>query len=247
MIWVATLVSTLLVSLVSFVGVFLLSIKGRTFSRLLLWLICFAAGALLGNIFFHLIPETYHNVSNLTLASCLLVGGFLFFLLIDRFLQNRVHSAENQNVSTYGYLCLYSDAVHNFTDGVLIAIAFMTSFQAGMAVTFAILLHEIPQEFGDFGILVKAGFSRSKALIYNFLSACTAIFGALLTLWIGKVMQNFSTYILPIAAGGFLYIATVGLLPEIFRSSTRKNFVFCLIFICLGLLTMFLSFANGNL
>lgn len=247
MIWISTIISTILVSLVSFVGIFLLSIKRQVFNRLLLWLICFAAGALLGNSFFHLIPETYHTINNITLASGLIVGGFLFFLLIDQVLQNRTHSVENKKVSAYGYLSLYSDAVHNFTDGVLIAVSFMTSFEAGVAVTFAILLHEIPQEFGDFGILIKAGFTRRKALFYNFLSACTAIFGALLTLWIGGTMQNFSTYIIPIAAGGFLYIATVNLMPEIFRSCSRRNFVIYLFFICLGLLVMFLSFESSNM
>ncbi|MDR2824688.1 MAG: ZIP family metal transporter [Prevotellaceae bacterium] len=239
MICLATLISTFLVSLVSFVGIFLISVKGKTFSQLLLWLICFAAGALIGNCFFHLIPETYHSISNLTLAAGLIVGGFLFFLLIDQFLYHHAHKSENKKISTYGYLSLYSDTVHNFTDGVLIAIGFTTSFEAGVAVTVAILLHEIPQEFGDFGILIKAGFTRRKALIYNFLSGCAAIVGALLTLCVGTVMKSFSTYILPIAAGGFLYIATVNLLPEIFRSCTRKNFGICLIFIILGLLIMF--------
>jgi len=244
MIWIATLISSVLVSLVSFVGIAFLSIKQETFNRLMLWLICFAAGALLGNSFFHLIPETYHSINNLTLASGLIIGGFLFFLLIDQLLRNHAHHTDNQNIHTFGYLNLYSDAIHHFTDGVLIAIAFMTSFEAGIAVSFAILLHEIPHELGDFGILIKAGFSRRKALIYNFLSGCTAIFGAILTLWIGSAIQNFSIYIIPIAAGGFLNIATMSLLPEIFRSSTRKNIAVYLIFICLGLLLMYLSFES---
>ncbi|MCL2598216.1 MAG: ZIP family metal transporter [Paludibacter sp.] len=247
MIWISTLISTILVSMMSFAGIFLLSAKKQTFNRLLSWLICFAAGTLLGNSFFHLIPETYHAISSLTIASGLIAGGFLFFLLIDQLLHNHAQHAENNEVSAYGYLSLYSGAVHSFTDGVLIAVAFMTSFQAGVALTFAILLHELPKKFGDFGILIKAGFSRYKALIYNFLSGCTAILGAIMTLWIGNAVQNFSIYIIPIAAGGFLYIATVGLLPEIFRSSTRRNFAVCLFFICLGLLIMFFSFGNNHL
>ncbi|MDR1653062.1 MAG: ZIP family metal transporter [Prevotellaceae bacterium] len=246
MIWSATLIGTFLVSMVSFVGIFLVSGRGKIFNRLLLCLLCFATGALLGNCFFHLIPETYGSISNVMLASGLIIGGFMFFLLIDLYLHKRAERSKNRRISTYGYLSLYSDAVHNFTDGVLIAVAFTTSFEAGLTVTFAILLHEIPQEFGDFGILIKAGFSRRKALIYNFLSGCTAILAAALTLCAGSVMQNFSTYIIPIAAGGFLYIATVNLMPEIFRNCTRKNFGIYLIFIILGLLIMSISSLHGN-
>jgi zinc and cadmium transporter len=222
----------------SFAGVFFLSLRGKTLRTTLTLLICFAIGALLGNSFFELIPETFRQISNATLASALLLGGFLLFLFIDQFLHHKIQHSEHRNIKSYGYLSLVSDGIHNFTDGILMAMAWLTSPEMGFSVTLAVVVHEIPQEIGDFGILLKAGFSKRKALFFNFYVALTAIFGAVLTLLVGQSVQNFSTYIIPFAAGGFLYIAAVNLLPEIIRSCTRHNFFIYLVFILLGLAVM---------
>ncbi|MDR2853937.1 MAG: ZIP family metal transporter, partial [Prevotellaceae bacterium] len=223
MVWIYSIISTVLVSLVSFVGIFLLSLREKTLRRVLILLICFAIGALLGNSFFDLIPATYSQISNPAFASALILGGFLLFLFIDQILHRKTQISVSQNIKSYGYLSLASDAIHNFTDGILIAIAWLTSPEMGLSVTVAVLVHEIPQEIGDFGILLKAGFSKRKALIFNFYVALTAIVGTVLTLLVGQSVQSFSNYIIPLAAGGFIYIAAVNLTPEIVRSCTRRN------------------------
>jgi zinc and cadmium transporter len=132
--------------------------------------------------------------------------------------------AELQKESPLGYISLITDALHNFIDGILIASAWAVSPEIGLATTLAVIIHEVPQEISDFGILIHAGFSRKKALLFNFLAAVTAIFGVLFTLWLGQSFENISNYILPFAAGGFIYLAGSDLIPELHREkSGRKN------------------------
>lgn len=242
-VWIYTLLSVIIISLVSFVGVFLISIKEKWLRKLLPLLICYAIGALLGNSFFHLLPESFHSIHSTSLAAWLVVGGFLLFFVLEKVLH--LHNKKVE-VKTYGYLSLYSDSIHNFTDGILVAAAWMASPELGLSTTLAIVFHEVPQEISDFGILLKAGFTKNKALWYNFFVACTAILGAVLTLWIGHSMESASVYILPIAAGGFIYLAASNLLPEIVRTSTKKNIWIDLLIIILGLLTMFFLTLHGG-
>ena len=246
-IWLYAIVCTVAVSLVSFSGLFLISLKAETLKGTLIFLICFAIGTLLGNTFFHLLPEAYFHISDTSLTAWFVSGGFLAFLLVDRLLH--AHSAKytEKHIKTYGYLSLYADALHNLTDGILIAVAWMTSPELGVASTVAIMLHEIPQEISDFGILLRAGFSKKKALLYNFYSASTAVLGTVLTLWIGTEISHLSIYILPCAAGGFIYLAVAVLLPEVLKKSTNRNVWLYLLFILTGILLMyFFSATDGH-
>jgi len=246
MLYFYAILSALAVSLASFVGVALLTLRRRTLLRLLPLLLCFAAGALLGNSFFDLLPDAYRDIPDSVFVSVLVMSGFLFFLLTDILLHRQFHQKKSSKklpartpIASFGYLSLVSDGIHNFTDGVLIALAWLSSAEAGVALTLAVALHEIPQEIGDFGILLKAGFSRRQALWLNFYVALTAVVGAVLVLTAGERIQHFSTFMLPFAAGGFLYLAAVNLLPEIFRTGTWRQAPLYLLFVLLGLMLMY--------
>lgn len=244
--WLYALISTLFVSVISFSGVFLISLKSDVLKKILMLLVPFAIGALLGNTFFHLLPESYFHIENLAAVSWLTLGGFLFFLLIDQYLRNRKPRQDKDQIKSYGYLSLYADAFHNFTDGILIAVAWLASPELGLASTLAVALHEIPQEIGDFGVLLRAGFSKGKALLYNFYSASTAILGTLLALWMGEAIDYLSLYILPLAAGGFVYLAAANLLPEVLREASRRSMWLNFLFMLAGMALMFLFTVHGG-
>lgn len=241
------LLSTLVVSLLSFIGAFLFFIKTKSLLRILTLLICFSVGALLGNAFFHLVPESYFHIPSAHLASWLLLAGFLLFFITDQALHVRAHNNHAAGIKPYGYLSLYADGIHNFTDGILIGATWMFMPEMGLATTLAIIMHEIPQEVSDIGILIRAGFSKRKALFFNFMSACTAILGTVVTLWLGHRIGHFSTYVLPVAAGGFIYLAAGSLLPEILKETNKRSLWLHLVVILAGLgLMYYLSLHGGH-
>lgn len=245
--WVYAIISTLIVSLISLIGVFLLSLKSVRVNKLLVLLMCFSAGAMLGNAFFHLLPESYAHLKPTYLTAWFAIGGYFVFFVMERLIHS--HSKEthaSSQIKSFGYLSLYADSLHNFTDGILIGAAWMFNAEVGMATTIAVILHEIPQEIGDFGILLKAGFSKSKALLFNFISASTALVGTIITLWAGESVEHFSEYVLPLAAGGFIYLATSSLFPEILKETNKRNFWLHLIFIVLGLTLMYYFSLHGE-
>lgn len=240
------LLSTLVVSLLSFIGAFLFFIRTKALQQILTLLICFSVGALLGNAFFHLIPESYFHIPSAHLTSWLILAGFLVFFITDQVLHTHAHN-RTTGIKPYGYLSLYADGIHNFTDGILIGAAWMFMPELGLATTLAIIMHEIPQEISDMGILIRAGFSKRKALFFNFIIACTAILGTIVTLWLGHRIGHFSTYVLPVAAGGFIYLAAGSLLPEILKETTKWSVWLHLVVILSGLgLMYYLSLHNGH-
>ena len=208
-------------------------------------LICFAIGTLIGNAFFQLVPESYFHMESPGTTSWLILGGFFVFFVMEQLLH--IRHGNKKTIKPYGYLSLYADGIHNFVDGILIGATWMFSPELGLATTLGIILHEIPQEISDFGILLRAGFNKRKALLFNFISACTAILGTVITLWIGVKFSQFSIYMLPIAAGGFIYLATGCLIPEILRDTTKKNLVVNIVFILLGLgFIYYIGLQNGH-
>lgn len=245
--WLYALASTIIVSLISLIGVSIFALRVERLNKILMLLISFSVGAMLGNAFFHLLPESYHHIPNSSLTSWLIVGGFMIFFAIEQLLHSH-HSVgdSSSKVKPYGYLSLYADGIHNFVDGILIGAAWLFSPEVGLATTISVILHEIPQEISDFGILIKAGFTKKKALINNFLVATTAVLGTLLALWFGHEMEHFSIYMLPLAAGGFIYLAAASLLPEVLKSSTKKNWGFHFFVVLLGLLLMYLFVMHGG-
>jgi zinc and cadmium transporter len=243
-VWLYTLASVLIVSLISLVGIFTLSIKVEHLKTAVLSMVSFAVGGLFGDALIHLIPESFEQLGSGPLASLLIVLGILLFFALEKLLRwQHCHiptSADHLHpVST---LNLVGDAAHNLMDGMIIAVGFSASTSIGIATTLAVILHEIPQEIGDLGILMHKGLSLPKALVLNFLSALMSFIGAIFALLIGPHVTEFTAYCLPITAGGFLYIAGSDLIPELHHGEDIRlsTSVKQLGFIMLGVGVMFI-------
>lgn len=222
------LLSAAFVSVIALSGVVFLAFKQQKLQKIVFILVSFAVGALFGNAFFILMPESFHLLSDSVMPGFMVVSGILAMFVLEKFIRWKHNHdlSELQKESPLGYISLITDALHNFIDGILIASAWAASPEIGLATTLAVIIHEVPQEISDFGILIHAGFSRKKALLFNFLAAVTAIFGVLFGLWLGQSFESISNYILPFAAGGFIYLAGSDLIPELHREkSDRKNLI----------------------
>jgi len=238
LVWI--LGSTILVSLISLAGIIFVSLDEDVLRNLLLTLVGLAAGGLMGGALFHLLPESLERLDSMTVFLFFSIGFVLFFIL-ERILFWRHCHEENCDVHAFTYLNIIGDGIHNFIDGATIAIGFSLGIRLGVLTTLAIVLHEIPQEIGDFGILVYGGFSRLKALLFNFLSACTAILGALIGYFFAGYVSDLSFYLLPLAAGGFIYIASSDLIPELHKERDLKKSNLSFLFFLGGLLMMWLA------
>jgi zinc and cadmium transporter len=209
------LLATSAVSLVSLIGVGFLSVREELLSRLSALLVAFASGGLIGGAFFHLIPEALALAGDQVFL--LIVLGIVLFFVLEQFLRWRHCHAGRCEVHNFTYLNLIGDGLHNFLDGVLIAGGFLASRELGLITTAVVIFHEIPQELGDFGVLIYGGFSRVQALGFNLLSALSAIVGGLSAYFFSLYIHNLQAPLLALAAGGFLYIALVDLLPELHK------------------------------
>lgn len=218
------IVSVLLVSLVSFVGLFTVSLNTARLKRVMLPLISFAAGTLLGDALIHILPELVHEHGWGIDVSLYLIGTVLFFFALEHFIRwhHYHHVGENER-HPMGMLNLVGDGFHNLIDGLIIGSAYLVDLHVGIATTIAVLFHELPQEIGDFAILLHSGFTKAKALWFNFLSALLAVAGTLIALWIGSSSSGAHPALLALIAGGFLYIATADLIPELHKEVDMKK------------------------
>ncbi len=234
------LISTFLVSVISLIGIITLAIKEDLLRKIIFCLIGFSAGALIGSAFLHILPEALEKAKSTTVFYYLILGLTLFFLL-ERYLHWRHCHDKDCNIHAFTYLNLFGEAFHNFIDGIAIAASFVISFKLGIATTLAIILHEIPKELGNFGVLVYGGFSRNKALLYNFISAMAAIIGALFGYFISDFAHGFINFIMPLTAGGFIYIATSDLIPEIHKEKDQRRATLAFISFLFGIMFMALA------
>lgn len=234
------LVSVFVVSLISILGI-LIFLRKKTLNKILFYLVSFAAGSMLGAAFLDLLPEALEKGYNDTIPILILLGILLSFVL-EKFLNWHHHHTghEHEEVHAFTYLNLIGDALHNFVDGVVIAVSFMSNTALGITATIAIIAHEIPQEIGDFSILIYGGFSKAKALAYNFLSALVAVFGALLAYFYSPIIESASTYMMAFAVGGFIYIAGTDLIPEIQKEKDLKKSFMQLILMFIGIALIWL-------
>lgn len=267
------LISTFLISLIAFIGAVILFLKEEFLDKILLILVSFAAGALIGSAFLHLIPEAIEKAgvgepAILKIFLFLLFGFCSFFTLENsikwhhhhakkhpeiypdkndaaRFTPSqqpgrRVEGEINNETAHFPYLILISDGIHNFIDGLIIAGSFIVSVPLGFVTVLAVAFHEIPQEIGDFGILIYSGFKKTKALFLNFLSAATIIIGGIFGFFLSGIIGNSMIFLLPFAAGSFIYIACSDLIPEIkHKDNPRKSLIHFFIFLS-GIAVMFL-------
>ncbi len=234
------LLATFVVSLISFVGVICLALKENILNKILLVLIGLSAGALMGGAFLHLLPEAVEKSTGLDVYLFVLMGFILFFLIEKVLHWRHCHKGEC-DVHTFQYMNLVGDSIHNFIDGMIMAASFVVSVPLGITTTIAISTHEIPQEIGDFGVLLYGGFSKRRAITLNFVVALTAVLGGVVGYFVSSLIDNIVLFILPFAAGGFIYIAATDLVPEIRKELDMKKYMATLlVFIC-GILIMWVT------
>ncbi len=236
--FIYALVSVIAVSLVSLIGIATLSIKLDRLKKMLLVLVSFAAGALLGDVFLHLLPELVEDGFLLSF-SFMILGGIGFSFVIEKFIHWRHCHVPTTKEHTHpvATMNLIGDGVHNFIDGIIIGASYLVSVPAGLATTFAVFLHEIPQEIGDFGVLLHAGYTRRKALFMNFLLALTSILGVLLVFLFGTI-EGVVPFLVAFAVGNFIYIAGSDLIPELHKETGMKSAFYQLLALVVGVLVM---------
>lgn len=252
------ILAVIVVSLVSLVGIFFVY-KKTVSNGLLLFLLSLSVGTLFGGAFLHLLPEAVeHDGFGLTMSLSIL-SGILIFFIIEKFVH--AHHKDGEHNHSYGdkkeekcehhshkphhhayhlgIMNLIGDGIHNFIDGLIIAGSFLVSIPLGISTTIAVLLHEVPQEIADFGVLVYSGMSKKKALFYNFLSATLAIIGGIMGYLLTNASEIFLELIIPFAAGGFIYIAASNLIPELHRKCELKDSFLHTFAIILGIAIMY--------
>jgi len=234
LLWI--LLVTLIDGLVSFVGVFTLALKDKTLKKILFILVAFSAGAMIGGSLLHLLAESFEAL-DVDSAMLIFITGFSLFFVIERFLHwHHCHADGKCDVHAYSYLVLFGDGIHNFIDGLVIAAAFITDINLGLVTSFVIIGHEIPQEIGDFAVLLHGGMKKRKALLYNFISQLTAVLGGLVGfIWMNDQLRAF---MLPFAAGGFMYIAASDLIPELHKEPKLSKSTVAFAFFIAGILFM---------
>jgi zinc and cadmium transporter len=205
------------VSLISLIGVVTLSMSERRVHQISFLLVSLAVGGMFGDAFIHLLPEAYaRSGEGLETPLAVLAGIFGFFALETVLLWRHEHPHQSRGtLQPLGYVNLIADGIHNLVDGMLIGASYLAGLPLGIATTLAVLLHEIPQEMGDFGVLLHAGFSKRRALLFNLVSGGLAVIGAVFTLLVGAEIREFTDLMVPFTAGGFIYIAGSDLLPEL--------------------------------
>jgi len=244
----------LIISLLSLVGVFMISLKETTLDKILFILVAFATGTILATALFDLIPESLHHLEELntggasiveSILFAIVIIGFVVFFILERFIywfHGHAHEKEDQlvcydtftegidkvversgKIKNFALLNLIGDGLHNFLDGIIIMVAFLSGIGNGIIVTLAVLFHELPQEIGDFGILLYGGFTKKKALLFNFASALVALLGGVLAFFLSAQIDIFNFFFLAFSGGGFLYIASTELMPELLKEKNLKR------------------------
>lgn len=255
--WMYALAAVALVSLVSFVGLFTLSLREGVLRRTVFVLVGLAVGTLLGDAFIHLIPEALASGLSETAVGTALMGGVIVFFILEKLLSwhhsHGAHEETHQTIAahdhgpkTLGPLVLIADFVHNMLDGIIIGAGFLLGVEVGIATTVAVVIHEIPQEIADFGLLVHSGWSRGKALLWNFLSAVSAFIGLALVFLLGQTVESFVPLAAAVTAGAFIYIAGSDLVPELQKTAGLRKTLLQLVSIACGFALLLLIAIFGE-
>lgn len=234
------LLGTFFISLGSLIGLFTLAINRDRLDKILYLFISLSAGTLMGGAFLHLLPEAAEGLPISTLFTIVLFSFLLFFFIEKVFHWRHCHKG-HCDTHTFGFMNLLGDSVHNFIDGLIIAATFITDIRLGVITTIAVALHEIPQEIGDFGVLLYAGYSKKRALFLNLAVACTAFLGVFVGYLLSGFAENILIYLVPFAAGGFIYISASDLMPEIRKETNLKKSFMSFGIFTLGILIMYFT------
>ncbi|MFQ5661760.1 MAG: ZIP family metal transporter [Candidatus Paceibacteria bacterium] len=242
--------SIIIVSLISLIGVFTLGLRRSLLKKITFFLVSLSVGALFGDAIIHLIPEAFSEIESATAASMAILIGIILFFMLEKFIRwNHLHGHDceteecrlkkNNKIHPVGALILTSDAIHNMIDGIIIGVSYFISIEIGIATTIAIILHEIPQEIGHFAVLLHSGYTKAKAILYNFFSSLFAIFGTAIVFIFGETIDSSIPVLIAFAAGGFIYIAGSDLVPELHKTSDWKKSFQQFIAIIIGIAIMF--------
>jgi len=234
------IVSSFLLSFCALIGVFSLAWRKKSGEKILLFFISLSAGTLMGGAFLHLMPEGVEKLPAEKFFILVLIS-FIFFYFIEKILHWRHCHKGECAVHSFGYMSLIGDSIHNFIDGLIIAATFLVDIKLGITTAIAIGFHEIPQEIGDFAVLLYAGVKKGRALALNFLVALTIVIGGIAGYFLALRAENLITYFLPLAAGGFLYVSTSDLIPEIRKEKDIKKSLISFTVFFLGLGIMYLA------
>ncbi|OAI19552.1 MULTISPECIES: ZIP family metal transporter [Methylomonas] len=226
--YLATIAASLAVSLCSLSSAFALWLPAASLKRIVPFLVALAVGVLLGDAFIHLIPDAVARQGSVsTVCMTALIGVFGFFVLEKLVRWRHDHNVDTRpagsEILPLAKMNLIGDAIHNFVDGILIAGSFLADPALGLTTTLAIVAHEVPQELGDVGALLRGGYAPRQAVLYNFYCSLSVVPGALFTLLLSQVAASSLVVLLPIAAGGFIYIAASDLIPVLHERSTLRH------------------------
>lgn len=240
MIYIYALLSVIAVSLISLIGAVTLPVGEKRLQSFLTYFISFSAGALLGDVLIHLLPEVVGEVGLSRQVSLQILMGILVTFVIEKIIHWKHHHSHpsKQTYHPVTTMTLIGDSVHNFIDGLVIGASYMISLPAGIATTIAVILHEIPQEIGNFGVLIHGGYTRSRALWFNFLTALTAVAGTIIALVLSGNVHGSVTMLSAFAAGNLLYIASSDLIPEMHKETHLKRSAIQFITMMLGIIVM---------
>jgi zinc and cadmium transporter len=229
---------TFLNGFIALAGAFTLLMKPKTLQKIIFILVALSTGTLLGGGLLHLLPEAIKGLGVETAINYMLFGFIIFFLMEKLLHWHHCHEG-GCKVHTFSQMIILGDGLHNFIDGLIIAASFFVSIPFGIVTTLIIIAHELPQELGDFGVLIHGGFSKNKALFYNFLSQLTAVLGGLVGFFFVQ-SSGLELLLLPFAAGGFIYIAASDLIPELHKENDTKRMILSFTFFIIGIIIMFL-------
>ncbi len=232
------IIATFIASAISLIGILTLHLTKKSLDKILLLLVALSAGTLLGGAFLHLIPESIEYFANETVFLYILIGFILFFIIEKVLHWHHCHKGHCED-HTLAHINLIGDGTHNFLDGLIIAASFIADPRLGVVTTLAVILHEVPQELGDYGVLLYSGYTKSRALFLNFITASTAIIGGIVGYFVSSAFEFSFMFLLPFAAGSFIYIAASDLIPEIKKEENLKKYIPSFIFFIIGIVLMY--------
>ncbi len=232
--WYA-LFSVIFVSLLSLLGAVFITLQRKTLEQIITYTLAFSSGVLLGSTFFELLPEGVALYPQGVFVWTLI--GMVSFFCLEKLIQwhHHVEGRHDHKEKPLAYLTLLGDGIHNFADGAVIAASYLVSIPLGVTTTLAVIAHEVPHELSDFMILLHGGFSNKRALLFNFLSATTAIIGTMLVFMVSTRFADLERYLVPLAAGNFLYIAASDLIPELLTKRQGKTSIAQVVILLAGI------------
>lgn len=223
-VWAQTILSVLIVSAIAFVGIVMLILREDRLRQIVPILVSFAVGALLGDALFHIMPELAEGGGITVGISWIMAASIMGFFVLEKLIHmhHRLYAPVHGHLHPVALTNLLGDGLHNFVDGAIIAGSYLASAPLGIATTAAVVLHEIPQEMGDLGVLVHAGLTPRRALVFNFVTALTAVAGAIITLLLEDTIGGVVRPMLALSAGAFIYIAGSDLIPELHKETELR-------------------------